>query len=106
MIESAVLVINTDSLWLLNKDDFAGKFRDAVATFQKTKKPVPIYLRALYSSTSVAWVIGKGMKEEAQVFVVREHTGRAVTGDQAHKDDLEAMVNVLRRHGYTCIKRD
>ncbi len=100
--QSAVVVINADA-HIPDSLKFGKKLSKAVDEFKRSRKPAPIYINSY--DTHIAWVVSLDIKSDPQVVVVREATGRAVTALNAHQEDLEAMINVLRKHGYTCIRR-
>ncbi|RWO06268.1 MAG: hypothetical protein EOS07_21750 [Mesorhizobium sp.] len=70
---------------------------EAVEACQKTKR-VQVFGR---SSLIAGKVIGIDTNEVAQVYVVQEQSGERVTSSTGSQASIDAMVDVLRGHGYT-----
>jgi hypothetical protein len=90
-----------------NDPTFSSRLADALKAFQSERKPQAVATRHRGGDQYpyAAWVIGCDISEAAQVYVIQEHNGERVTAEVGSQGALDALVNVLRGHGYTCIKR-
>ena len=103
MTKTIVAVFHHDSLYSARKDVLFGEKVLTASQNLKGRPPKPQVIRAGTHVSSLSWIIGQDTHEATQVYVVSEHSGRRVYGDlPASQADLDALVEVLRGHGYTC----
>ena len=103
MSKSYVGVFHEDTVWAAEKDlQFGAKLHKAAMDLNgRPAKPEAI--RAGVRVTALSWMLGSDTSEATQVYVVTEHSGRRVLPDQPTRQaDLDALVEVLLGHGYTC----
>ena len=91
-----------------NLDDpaFGRRLSETISDFLNTKEPRKPALVTVASpwNNIGGWVIGADIAEADQVYVIREGQGERVTTSTGSAAALEALVTVLRGHGYTCRK--
>jgi hypothetical protein len=108
MTESLCAAIRGDAIYSIGHDPtFGRRLADALSGFQTERKPQAIGTRHPSGDRYpyAAWVVGCDSSEAAQVYVIQEHNGERVTTEAGSQPALDALVNVLRGHGYTCTKR-
>jgi hypothetical protein len=82
------------------RDDAFGadsELANAVEAFEKTQKVQVVGRGPRFA----AKVIGMDINEVAQVYVVQGQSGERVTPSSGSQASIDAMVDVLRGHGYT-----
>jgi hypothetical protein len=98
------VVVRSDETFSMERDTAFGlRISQAIKAHKTTRKKQPVQIRQ--GSGIAAWVIGADIAEARQVYVLQEGTGERVTATEGSKAALDAMVDVLRSRGYTCIKR-
>lgn len=101
-MKTICVILRGSDAWDLERDLHAGAaISDAVDRFNHSHRREAVH----GSSGVMGWVIGADTTESAAVYVVQENDGEKVTSTTGTKASLDALVNVLRGHGYTCIKR-
>jgi hypothetical protein len=104
------VVVRSEATGNFSKDPaFGKKLSDAIDEFDKTKKPQRVESTVQYrygpASGIAAVVVGADISQTQQVYVIQESGAERVTSSNGSKAALDAMVEVLRGHGYTCVKR-
>ncbi len=92
---------------------FGPALRSAMEEFENTRSPQTIrFLRTFgtgdtqYAERCIAGgVVSLDTAEAVQVLVVSEGGGERVTKTSGNQAAIDALVDVLRGHGYTCIRR-
>ncbi|WP_312795574.1 hypothetical protein [Tianweitania sp.] len=104
MSETFVAVLHANSIHNARTyPTFGQKLHEAARELRgRPADPQPFTTYTSYAAT-VSWIVGKDVSEAKQVYVVTEHAGRRIYADfAARQSDLDALVDVLRGHGYTC----
>lgn len=103
MSKSYVGVFHENTLRDAERDvKFGAKLHEAARNLQG-RPAKPQVIRGREPVTALSWMLGHDTSEATQVYVVTEHSGRRVFSDQpASQADLDALVEVLLGHGYTC----
>jgi hypothetical protein len=82
---------------------FGKRLSIAINDFLKTRKPQSI--RSSQYGGMAATVIGVDAPETRHVYVLQEGTGERVSASEGSQSSLDAIAEILRSRGYTCIKR-
>lgn len=102
MNKSLVVVVRESATYTISRDrDFGAKLAHAAASFDQTRKAQTVSVGP-YGST--AKIVGGDFHGSTQVYVVQENDAERVTADRGTQTALDAMVNVLRGHGYQCFR--
>ncbi|WP_376742345.1 hypothetical protein [Ensifer canadensis] len=102
MNKSLIVVVRESATYTISRDcDFGAKLAHAVESFDRTRVPQTVSVGAFGST---AKVVGGDFPGATQVYVVQENDAERVTSDRGSQAALDAMVNVLRGHGYQCIR--
>lgn len=96
------MIIRDGDEWALRRDIHTGvAIADAADRFRRSSSR-----EAIHGTNGVmGFVIGGDTTDTPAIYVVRENEGEKVTSRSGSRASIEALVNVLRGHGYTCIKR-
>jgi hypothetical protein len=98
------VVMRRDETFSIERDpNFGRRIAEAIESYMATRQRQHVQIRK--GSGIAAWVIGADAAETPQVYVLQEGTGERVTATEGSNAAIDAMVNVLRSRGYTCIKR-
>lgn len=98
------IAIRRDEIFSIQSDPaFGRRIAEAIESFMTTRHKQHVQIRQ--GSGIAAWVVGADAAEAQQVYVLQEGTGERVTATEGSKAAVDAMVNVLRARGYTCVKR-
>lgn len=103
--QSTVCVaVRSDEAFSIERDpNFCRRVAKAIHAFLSSRQKQHVQIHN--GSGVAAWVIGADTGEAQQVYVLQEGTGERVTATEGSKAAIDAMVNVLRSRGYTCVKR-
>lgn len=88
--------------------DFGEAVKDAMERHERSRRCETVSYRKVYGpgNVSVGYtgaVIGSGMADFDHVYVIHGNGGEQVTDAKTvSQASLDALVNVLRKHGYTC----
>ncbi len=103
MSQTACVLFRTDASYTVQEDmKFGEKLAKALGEFDSTKSQQFISSgRHQYA----AWVLGADVQDTTQVYVINGNGGERVTATTGSQGAIDAMVEVLRGHGYTAIRR-
>lgn len=102
MNKSLVVVVRENATYTISRDSaFGAKLSHAVESFDRTRAPQIV---SVGPGGSTAKVVGGDFPGATQVYVVQENDAERVTADRGTQAALDAMVNVLRGHGYQCFR--
>lgn len=88
----------------IDRDDkFGRSMSSALSKFDRTRSKQ--HILAHCPREIFGWVLGSDSADTQQVYVLQEGTGERVSATEGSKASVDALVNVLRSRGYTCIKR-
>jgi len=103
MTQTACVLLRTDASYSVKQDmKFGEKLSKALEDFNDTQSQQFISSgRHQYA----AWVLGADVQDTTQVYVINGNGGERVTATTGSQAAIDALVTVLRGHGYTAIKR-
>lgn len=102
MNKSVIVVVRESETYTIARDsDFGAKLSRAVTAFDQTRIGQTV---SVGTFGSTAKVVGGDFPGATQVYVVQENDAERVTADRGTQASLDAMVNVLRGHGYQCFR--
>jgi hypothetical protein len=101
--QTACVLFRTDASYTVKGDmKFGEKLAKALEEFNSTQSQQFISSGA---HQYAAWVLGADVQDTTQVYVINGNGGERVTASSGSQAAIDALVAVLRGHGYTAIKR-